>query len=231
MTNIPPRSQRKEHEFMALLKELQAILAEALDSLGGKTPPTSGSSYLGRIAITVNRVSDAYICLRDLGRADASKLLIRPVLEATFLAAAAMKDPNFLFRRAYTEWEEDRKLFARDDNGRLEADCFLEELKSQFRKQCPEYPVRCERLSMRQAAEMADLLPQYEGTYRIYCKFTHSALRAVSGNLNEMTDSNDTHTVVWCALMTLGLLQKHTPAIIPSLDSFVPRLRSLNELE
>ncbi|MGD0253900.1 MAG: hypothetical protein ABSC01_14535 [Verrucomicrobiota bacterium] len=66
-----------EIEFLKFLKELQPILVKALDSLGGKKPSDAGSSYLGRIAKTVNRASDGYLWLRESGRMDASKLLIR----------------------------------------------------------------------------------------------------------------------------------------------------------
>jgi len=50
-----------EIEFLKFLKELQPILVKALDSLGGKKPSDAGSSYLGRIAKTVNRASDGYL--------------------------------------------------------------------------------------------------------------------------------------------------------------------------
>jgi hypothetical protein len=49
-----------EIEFLELLKELQPIFVQALNSLGGKKPADAGSSYLGRIAKTVNRASDGY---------------------------------------------------------------------------------------------------------------------------------------------------------------------------
>jgi len=47
-----------ELEFLKLLKELQPILVKGLDSLAGKKPANLSSSYLGRIAVTVNRASD-----------------------------------------------------------------------------------------------------------------------------------------------------------------------------
>lgn len=47
-----------EIEYLKLLKELQPIIVKAINSLGGKKPADSGSSYLGRIANTVNRASD-----------------------------------------------------------------------------------------------------------------------------------------------------------------------------
>ena len=99
-----------EVEFLKLLKELQPIFIDALNSLGGKKPPDAASSYLGRVAINVNRASDGYLFLRESGRMDASKLLVRPALEAVFSGTAAMKDKAFLFRKAYSEWKEHKKL-------------------------------------------------------------------------------------------------------------------------
>src|ERR1022692_1370720 len=103
-----------EIKFLKLLKELRPILVKALDSLGSKKPLDAGSSYLGRVAVTVNRAGDGYLWLRESGRMDASKLLVRPALEAVFCGTAAMKNKAFLFRKAYSEWEEHKKLIATD---------------------------------------------------------------------------------------------------------------------
>ena len=74
-----------EIEFLKLLKELQPIIVKALNSLAGKKPANAGSKYLGIIAKTINRASDGYLFLRESGRMDASKLMIRPALEAVQL--------------------------------------------------------------------------------------------------------------------------------------------------
>ena len=67
---------------------------------------------------------------------------------------------------------------------------------------------------------MAGLLPVYETAYRIYCEFTHSAMRAVQGQLNKATDPIDTTNVIWCVLTMLEQLKKHTPAKVPDLTQF-----------
>jgi hypothetical protein len=215
-----------EIQFLELLKELQPILVKALDSLGGKKPLDWDSSYLGRVAVTVNRAGDGYLWLRESGRMDASKLLVRPALEAVFCGTAAMKNKAFLFRKAYSEWEEHKKLIAKDMASKKEADDYLVKMKRSFQQN--NYPIKCVSLQVREIAEMADLLPAYEEHYRIYCKFTHSAMLAVSGNLNEVTDSKDTHVVVWCVLMMLNQLKQYTPAAIPDLMPFNEKLRLLN---
>jgi len=152
-----------EIQFLGLLKELQPIFVNALNSLGGKKPSDAGSAYLGRVAVTVNRAADGYLWLRESGRMDASKLLIRPALEAVFCGTAAMKNKEFLFRKAYSEWEEDNKLFAKGAAGKKEANEYLEKLKLGFKKHSPGYPVVCKKLQVREIADMAGLLSAYEG--------------------------------------------------------------------
>ena len=214
-----------EIQFLGLLKELQPVFVKALDSLGGKKPSDWDSSYLGRVAVTVNRAGDGYLWLRESGRMDASKLLVRPALEAVFCGTAAMKNKAFLFRKAYSEWEEHKKLIATDMASKKEADDYLVKMKRSFQEN--NYPIKCVRLQVREIAEMADLLPAYEEHYRVYCKFTHSAMMAVSGNLNLATDAKDTHVVVWCVLMMLNQLKQHTPAVIPNLMPFNEKMRLL----
>ena len=228
MSNGSPIYPPIEFEYLKLLKELQPILVKAMDSLAGKKPANLSSSYLGRIAVTINRASDGYLLLREAGRMDASKLLIRPALEAVFCGTAAIKNKEFPFRKAYSEWEEDKKLFARSVVEKKDADAYLKHLLEQFTKHNPDYPIIHKSISIKDTAEMAELLPAYEYSYRIYCKFTHSAMRAVEGDLNQRTDLFDTPTIVWCVLFILKQLKQHTPAEIPDLDVFDQRVSLLD---
>jgi hypothetical protein len=229
MNASQPIYPRIEMEFLKLLKELQPIIVKALDSLAGKRPPNAGSKYLGIIAKTVNRAADGYLWLRESGRMDASKLLIRPALEAVFCGVAAIKNNEFLFRKAYSEWEEHKKLFAKDAAGKIDADDYLRHLQVEFPKHNPDYPVNLKTVSIWDAADMADLLPVYEYSYRIYCKYSHSAMSAVSGNLDQQTDLHDTPTIVWCVLHMLGQLKQYTPAEIPDLEGFNQKLALLTD--
>jgi hypothetical protein len=217
-----------EIEYLKLLKELQPIVVKAINSLRGKKPANAGSNYLGRIANTVNRTSDGYLVLRESARVDASKLLIRPALEAVFCGIAAVSNKEFLFRKIYSEWEEHNKLFAKDAAGKVEADKYLKNLQEKFSKNNPDYPTNYKPASMWDAAHMAGLLPVYEYAYRMYCKFTHSAMSAVSGYLDQQTDLHDTPTMVWCVLTTLRFLKEHTPAEIPDLGAFTKRVELLD---
>ena len=74
-----------------------------------------------------------------------------------------MKNKEFLFRKAYSEWEEDNKLFAKGAAGKKEANEYLEKLKLGFKKHSPGYPVVCKKLQVREIADMAGLLSAYEG--------------------------------------------------------------------
>ncbi|HZM03970.1 MAG TPA: DUF5677 domain-containing protein [Candidatus Saccharimonadales bacterium] len=192
--------------------------------MGDKSPATAEAAYLGWGAVSVNRAAEGYLWLRESGRVAASKLLVRPALEATFSAIAVIKKHGFLFRKAYSEWEEDKKMFVRDAGGEKEATKALEDLKRAFQQSSPGYPVECKRITVRDAADVAGFLENYESAYRIYCQFTHGAMRAVLGHLDDTTDTIDTPMVSWCVLQMLDHLQTDTPAQIPNLVPFRKRL-------
>ncbi len=101
--------QDAETESLALLKEAQTIFAAALNGLGGKS--TQGeASYLAWGCVHANKIIEGYYTLRSRGRLYASKILVRPVIETTFAVVAALKQPGFLFRKACTEYLEEKKL-------------------------------------------------------------------------------------------------------------------------
>jgi len=213
----------QEVELLKLVKELQIILVAALDSLGNKVLPTLEACYLGWAATTVSLAADGYVRLREPGRIHASKLLVRPILEAVIAATAVMKKKGILFQKYFTEWDSATKLFRKDAVAEARAKKELEDLKGEFLKRDPSYPIKCERLPVSKMAEAANLAPLYTIAYSTYCEFNHGSMRAVRGNLNEATDPIDTSTVISCMLMVLEQLQKHTPATVPNLDPYVKR--------
>src|SRR2546430_11615096 len=99
----------EENVVLELLEEVRPILANALVSLEGKDLRPE-AHYLALTASTVDRAADTYLCLRR-ERKVASTLLVRPAIEALIYGRAAMKDRSFLFRKAYSEHLEDKKLF------------------------------------------------------------------------------------------------------------------------
>ncbi len=217
MATQQPIHSSKEVELLALLKDVQRVLSDALNSLGGKSPPKPGSAYLGWAAVSVNRAAGGYLWLRESGRVAASKFLIRPALEATFSGTAVMNKRGFLFRKAYSEWEEEKKMFANDTATVTAAHRALDNLKRAAKQACPDDPIECRRVTVRETADVAGLLKIYDSAYRTYCQFTHSAMTAVQGGLDDATDTVDTDIVVSCVLMILNLLREHTPAQVPDL--------------
>jgi hypothetical protein len=227
MESSPPLHGPEELRLLSLLREVHPILGHALDSLGGKTHPTPEAEYLSWNSVSVNHAAGGYLFLRESGRVHASKLLIRPALEAVFSGIAALKSPEFFFRKAYTEWLEDRKLVPKGGTPHAAFDTDFRELEREYQQHYPTRPVKREKVSVAQTAELAGLLPVYNGPYRIYCQFTHGALRAATGDLNEGTDEYDTRIMGWCVLAMLDHLQKHTPAIVPELTKFVKELGTI----
>jgi hypothetical protein len=209
----------EETELLKLIKELQAILAAALNSLAGKTPATLESRYISDAAISVNHAADAYLLLREAGRVHASKLMIRPMIDVVISSTAVIKKRGFLFRKAYSEFLEMKKTYDKTPANEARENAYLDNLKHKFQEE-PGYPIVCKRVDARYTAEVAGLLQAYDTAYRIYCEFTHSAVRAVRGYLDNATDPIDTTMVIWAVSAMLNHLQAITPANIPDLRPF-----------
>ena len=224
MSESDPQSRStEESRLLALLKDVQKVLADSLNSLEGKSIPTPESLYLSWAAAFVNKSADGYLLLRESGRVDSAKLLIRPALEATFAGKAITEKPGFLFRKAYTEWLEDKKLFANEAAAEAQANLALDNLEKAFKTKLPSHPIERKRVNVRETADAAGVSENYEA-YKVYCQFTHGAMRVVFGNLDRQTDVIDTKTMIWCVLMILDQLKKQSPAQIPDLTEFKKRI-------
>ena len=221
------RHSPEEVQSLGLLKELQKALSDAINSLDDQAPPpaTVDCQYLQTAATSVNRAADGYLLLREAYRVDSSKLLVRPALEAVFAASAVMKKPGFLTRKAISEWEEEQMMFKHQDAAaQAAARQEFEDFKVNFIRDNPNYPADWRPVCVRKTAEDAQMEHIYNTTYRTYCKFTHGALGAVHGGLNEATNSKDTSIVNCCVMIMLGLLKQYTPAHVPNLESFRKRM-------
>ena len=209
--------------MLVLLKELRSILGTALDSLANQTPPTPESRYVGDAAKSVNIASDGYILLRESARVHASKMMIRPLIDVVITSTAVTNKKGFLFRVAYTELNKMRKLYDKTSENEARAKAIEESLKKRFSEE-PGYPIECKQVDARLTAEAAGMLPVYETAYRLYCEFTHSAMRAVNGQLDQTTDPIDTSMVVWAVSVMLNQLKIFTPASVPDLTPFNERI-------
>ena len=172
-----------EKQLLALIGRLQSLFTDAINSLDTKrlTPETR---YLAICAITVNQAAGGYYVLRERQQIHASKFLVRPILEATISAEAVMKKRGFLYRKAYSEILEEKKIFPKDSKTEAHFELLLKELRDFFKKYDPNYPIEDKAVNVKYAAEVAEMLPLYEVVYRTYCKFTHGAIDAALGQLN-----------------------------------------------
>lgn len=225
MKQQPSYPGPKEIHLLALLADVQRLLADGLNSMGGRSAQAE-ANYLLWASISVNRAAEGYLWLRKSGRVPASKLLVRPALEPTFWALAVVKKPGFLFRKLYTELEEDRKMFPNNASVLAARKQTLEAMKLAAMKVRPTHPVECKTVKVRDAADAAGLSKVYDGAYRTYCKFTHGAIQAVQGHLDGATDETDTAVVVWCVLTMLDHMRKHTSAQVPELEPFWKKLET-----
>ena len=214
-----PTHDPKEIQLLGLLKDVQRLLDDALNSLGAK-PLTPAPKYLAWEALHVNRAAKGYLLLRESGLAPASKLLVRPALEATIWGTAVIKEPGFLFRIPYTTLERESRPVAKNPA--------LADLKLAASKASPSIPIECRPVHIREAAEVAKLPEAYDAVYGIYCKFTHGDMEAVQGLLDKATDPIDTDVIVWCVLTMLKQLLEHTPAQVPDLEPLWKNLKAID---
>jgi len=214
---MPRANTSEEAKVLALLSESIAALASAIDSLGG-TDAEAKARYLFWTASFVNHTAAGFLKLKELNL-KASKLLVRPCLEALFNACATINRREFLFEKACAEWREENKYSPEDTSSHQEAEDALNQLKAYFGSYRSNDAIRKDRLSVSQAADFAGLAPIYNSAYRVYCQYTHGALRAAVGDLDEATDSRDTPYVTYVVLRMLRLLVEQCGAVCPDLDA------------
>jgi hypothetical protein len=84
-------------------------------------------------------------------------------------------------------------------------------------------------LSSYDAAAAIGVEAYYDSHYRAYCQYTHGALEAVSGNLDELTDPEDTRVILNSAMSALDALVD-MGADCPNIESFRERfIEVINE--
>src|SRR5882724_11544409 len=100
-STIPEHGYEEEQRSLSLLCDIQQELANALNSVGGKQSRGGLDNYYFHSAVHVNRAAEAFIFLRKSGRIDASKFLVRPLIETMFRVEATQKKPELFYRIAY----------------------------------------------------------------------------------------------------------------------------------
>ena len=220
-----PENTAEEQAARALLRDVVELLAKGLDSLGGKV--LSGKpQYVAWCALRVCKAADAYLYLRDGGKKDAAKYLVRGPLETTFKLLAVLQKPGMLFRVAYTEWQKEKRLLAKPPDATAEI-AILAGMEETFRKHFPGEPRDRKQVKISELAEAAGLKQRYEGDYAVYCLQTHGALRAMMGELDVTAEQHDTRILALTALTMLDQLKAHTPAVVPDVQQLVKRYAEL----
>jgi hypothetical protein len=196
----------------ALLSELQPALAVALNSLGGKMTKGVEDLYYLYAASHINTAVDGFIVLRRAHRIDGARLLVRPALETMLRLQAVRVKPYLVYRILLREAVEADKWFGsvgrrhgiayvrvRD---RDEWEVFRDRCASQFGAD----KLQDAPLDSYGAAAAIGVEAYYDSHYRGYCQYTHGALEAVSGSLDELTDPEDTRVMLHSAMIALEAL-------------------------
>jgi hypothetical protein len=229
--NLPDTSV--EVISMQLLQDLQHELEKALNSLGGTPKRAIQHSYYFYAAVHMNRIVHGFLFLRQHGYADAAKFLLRPAIESMIRIQAARKQPDLVYRIIYTETLEDDKWIAPAARRLGQSYTTRRDSKDwhEFKDLCisefgRENLVDCE-LSLYTAAQIAGIESYYDTHYRMYCRYTHGGLEAMSGELDSLSDPEDSRTLVCCAFAALMAICS-IGADCTNLDSLRERVTNLS---
>ena len=110
----------------------------------------------------------------------------------------------------------------------------MEEFKNVFVKEFATVPIPNvnDRLTIEHLAEKAGLTPFYNSHYRIYCRYTHGALHASTGNIDKATDRADNQIMAVTALValdnliSLGAKSSNRDRLAQRLQDITPRSNS-----
>ena len=224
-------SAEAEEESLKLVDDFNDELKHALDSLGGTKPSGLLETYRFWSSKHLQRAVDGFAFLRRSGRVDGSKFLVRPAIEMAFRLEAARQHPDLFYRIAHEERRQDRHLMQGEPELQAESDKSWEEFKDSFTKEFPviAIPNTDARLKIECIAGMAGMKSYYDSHYRIYCRYTHGALHASTGNIDKATDRADNQIMAVCALValhnliSLGAKSSNRDHLAQRLEDITPR--------
>lgn len=217
---------------MTLLCELQPATGAALDSLGGKLTKGVEDLYYLYVSRQINIAGDSFIVLRRNNRIDGARFVIRPALESMLRLQAVRAKPYLLYRVLFTEARETDKWLggvAKRHGESYTRICDREEwlaFKARCTSQFGVEKLQDTPLSSYDAAAAVGLEAYYESHYRAYCQYTHGALEAISGKLDEVIDPEDTRVMLNSAMSVLEALVG-MGADCPNMESFRARFRDV----
>jgi hypothetical protein len=222
-------SHSEERSFK-LLCDIQQELASAIDSVGAKQSRGALDNYYFYSASHVNRAAEGFIFLRKSGRIDASKFLVRPVIETMFRVEALQKKPELLYRTAYSEnivedpkWIGSAVTRAGATFDKAAHSKGFEAFKAQLREQLPDLTLEDKYISIWEIAEAAGYAGYYDSHYRTYSRYVHGAIWAIGEFLTDLTDPEDNRAMGVCTWSVLNALSS-IGAKSPNLQSLRQRL-------
>ena len=193
-----------ETPSLRLLRDAQLELRDGLLSV--KKPTASRlDSYKFWCSLYMGRVSKAFLFLREAEQIVESRFLARPAIEMMIKLEAIHHKPDLLYRIAYTELEHDRRWFAvaADHMGKKFDETSHQKKMEKFKRECaklsPSADLKDKEISLRSLAAIAGIHPYfYDWFYRMYCRFTHGSLRALTGFLDDATTDQDNVIMGFC---------------------------------
>ncbi len=201
-----------ESKSLNLVRDVQRALAECLNSLGGKTMNDVRDRFILYSGKHINVASEGYILLRSVARVDCSKLLVRPLIEASLRIQAIEKHPRLLYRVIYGERRARAKMLRAlairtgkpashfDDSNTWAV------FKEHCRTAIPDSDLTDDGLDLPSLARAAGVEAYYDTHYRTYCTFTHGALEAITGLLDGLSHAEDNRAVAICTMGALAVL-------------------------
>jgi hypothetical protein len=207
----PSHSAEAEEESLKLVEDFNTELMHALDSLHKKSVGLL-DQYRFWSSKHLQRAVDGFAFLRRSGRIDGSKFLVRPALEMAFRLQAVRKHPDSLYRIEFSEHHRDEQLL-QEDAKRSEQPYDDTQIKQKWKRfsdafttEFPDIPKVDKALTIQCIAARAGMRRIYNNHYRIYCRYTHGAVLASTGDLDEATDRADNRAMATCALVALDNL-------------------------
>ncbi len=224
-----------EAKSLKLVVDVHAELSIALNSLGKKKGRDMRDNYKFWSSFYMGRASQGYIVLRRAGGMAESRFLVRPAIEIMFRLEAVRQKPELVYRIGYTETKlNDRKwliALAKGAGKHFDEAAFDErwqEFKKEIQAQFPAANLEDKRLTIKDAAKAANLGGVYDTIYATYCQYTHGALRAIVGELDEPVGAEDNYIMACCLLCAVESLVS-IGANAPNYDSLKKRQESLEQ--
>ncbi len=222
-------SDEIDKQTLQVVADFADELKAALDSLGDKEGQGLFDHYRFFGAKHIQRAVDGFVFLRSSGRIDSSKFLVRPAMEVVFKLQAIEREPELLYRIAYSEHLQDNRMFrpaaiaSKKVYDQDVVDKSWHAFSDKYKKDHPKHQFVEEELKVYATAEKAGLIKYYDSHYRTYSLYIHGSFRATTGSFDDITDPEDNRAMALAAWVALETLIK-LGAGSPNHDALVARL-------